>query len=67
MSISPETWDRWVEDGILPSPAPGLPSSTPRWFWPDVEQKVRKEPDMIKIDPFMVGVEELKNGSPKKT
>jgi hypothetical protein len=40
LGISPETWDRWVCDGILPSPAPGFPTSTPRWRWLDVDRKL---------------------------
>lgn len=40
LGISPETWDRWVCDGILPSPAWGFPASTPRWRWLDVDRKL---------------------------
>jgi hypothetical protein len=40
LRISPETWDKWVVEGILPSPAPGFPDSTPRWRWADVDRKL---------------------------
>jgi hypothetical protein len=40
LRISPETWDHWVDIGILPRPAPGFPTSTPRWRWADVDRKL---------------------------
>jgi hypothetical protein len=40
LRISPETWDKWVENGTLPPPAPGFPLSTPRWRWADVDRKL---------------------------
>jgi len=40
LRISPETWDKWVDDGTLPKPAPGFPMSTPRWRWEDVDRKL---------------------------
>lgn len=40
LGISPETWDNWVDRGILPPAAPGFPSSTPRWRWEDVDRKL---------------------------
>jgi hypothetical protein len=40
VGISPETWDRWVANGILPLPASGFPASTPRWRWLDVDRKL---------------------------
>lgn len=40
LRISPETWDKWVERGILPPAAPGFPVSTPRWRWADVDRKL---------------------------
>jgi hypothetical protein len=40
LEISPETWDRWVEEGRLPSAATGFPSTTPRWRWDDVDRKL---------------------------
>jgi len=66
LMISPETWDRWVDDGILPHPAPGFPESTPRWFWPDVECKLRNEPESQTIDPFMLGAGRIKDGPTSK-
>jgi hypothetical protein len=40
LGISPQSWDCWVRDGILPPPAPGFPASTPRWRWLDVDRKL---------------------------
>jgi hypothetical protein len=40
LRISPETWDHWVDIGILPPAAPGFPTSTPRWRWADVDRKL---------------------------
>jgi hypothetical protein len=44
LGISPETWDNWVDRGILPPPAPGFPASTPRWRWADVDRKLAGGP-----------------------
>jgi len=41
LCISPETWDKWVKDGILPQPDLGFPESSPRWYWEDVRNKLR--------------------------
>jgi hypothetical protein len=41
LCISPETWDKWVKDGILPQPDLGFPESSPRWCWEDVRNKLR--------------------------
>jgi hypothetical protein len=30
LCISPETWDKWVKEGILPQPDLGFPESSPR-------------------------------------
>jgi hypothetical protein len=63
--ISPQTWDRWVEDGILPQPAPGFPSSTPRWRWADVDRKLACQADESPVvDPFMAGAGRLKSNGP---
>lgn len=40
LRVSPDTWDQWVKDGRLPSPAPGFPEGTPRWRWADVDRKL---------------------------
>jgi hypothetical protein len=40
LQISEATWDRYVERGIIPPPAPGLPPDTPRWRWADVDAKL---------------------------
>lgn len=42
LCISPETWDKWVKDGILPQPDLGFPESSPRWYWEDVRNKLRR-------------------------
>jgi hypothetical protein len=63
LSISPETWDRWVDEGILPKPAPGFPASTPRWSWSEVDGKLKGEPGLMAVDHFMVGAGRLRNGS----
>lgn len=63
--ISPETWDRWVENGTLPPPAPGFPQSSPRWKWKDVDQRLSGGDDAPDpIDPFMAGAARMKHGTP---
>jgi hypothetical protein len=64
LGISPETWDRWVDDGILPPVATGFPPSTPRWKWVDVDRKLSAEPESLTGDPFMAGAGRMKNGTP---
>jgi hypothetical protein len=66
LQISPETWDHWVDDGILPPPAPGFPASTPRWKWADVDRKLSEAAEEPAVDPFMAGAERLRNGTPQK-
>jgi len=66
LQISPETWDRWVDDGILPPVAPGFPPSTPRWKWADVDRKLSAPAEGSTIDPFMAGAERLRDGAPQK-
>jgi hypothetical protein len=67
LQISPETWDRWVEDGILPPAAPGFPQSTPRWKWADVDRMLSAPLEhLANDDPFMAGAERMKNGTPQK-
>jgi hypothetical protein len=66
LQISPETWDRWVDEGILPQPSPGFPHSTPRWKWADVERKLTSAPDSIAVDPFIAGAERIKDGTAEK-
>jgi hypothetical protein len=64
LTISPETWDRWVVEGILPPPAPGFPFSTPRWRWADVDAKLRAPDQRQTTDAFMVGAGRLRDGAP---
>jgi hypothetical protein len=40
LGVSPETWDRWVQNGTLPAKAPGFPENSPRWRWADVDSKL---------------------------
>src|SRR5215216_5351573 len=40
LRISPETWDRWVQESRLPPQSPGFPPSTPRWRWVDVDRRL---------------------------
>ena len=40
LTISEATWDRYVERGIIPPPAPGSPPDAPRWRWEDVDNKL---------------------------
>jgi hypothetical protein len=63
LMVSPETWDRWVGDGILPQPAPGFPASTPRWNWADVDRKLKGEPEALVVDPFIAGAGHMKDGA----
>lgn len=40
LEISASTWDRWVDEKVLPAPAPGFPAGTVRWHWPKVVAKL---------------------------
>jgi hypothetical protein len=63
--ISPETWDRWVRDGVLPPAAPGFPASTPRWRWRDVDHKLAgKRAEVTALDQYLAGIEKIR-GSKK--
>jgi hypothetical protein len=65
LGISPETWDRWVREGILPPPAPGFPSSTPRWRWQDVDRKLAgKGSEVSALEPYLAGIGKIRG--PKK-
>ncbi len=64
LRISPETWDRWVKEQRLPSPAPGFPASAPRWRWADVDRKMSGKPDND-ADAFVASAGKLRNGSEK--
>jgi hypothetical protein len=57
LGISPETWDRWVEVGILPPAASGFPDSTPRWRWVDVDRKLAGAgPEVPALEPYLAGI-----------
>jgi len=62
LGISPETWDRWADTGILPPPALGFPTSTPRWKWTDVESWLAGKPEPDTEDPFIAGARRMKDG-----
>jgi hypothetical protein len=65
LGISPETWDRWVRDGLLPPAASGFPSSTPRWRWQDVDHKLAGNgADSTALDQYLAGIEKIRE--PKK-
>jgi hypothetical protein len=65
LGISPETWDRWVEVGILPPAASGFPDSTPRWRWVDVDRKlVGTRPEVPALEPYLEGIGRIRG--PKK-
>jgi hypothetical protein len=64
LGISPGTWDRWVEGGVLPAAAPGFPSSTPRWRWQDVERKLSGSTELLALKPYLTGIEKIRG--PKK-
>lgn len=44
LQISPDTWDKWVKEGVLPPPCPALPAGTPRWRWADVDRVLSGQP-----------------------
>jgi hypothetical protein len=65
LGISPETWDRWVHNGILPAAAPGFPASTPRWRWLDVDRKLAgSDAELVELQPYLSGIEKIHG--PKK-
>jgi hypothetical protein len=65
LAISPETWDRWVREGILPRASPGFPVSAPRWKWTDVERKLTgKQAGITAPDQYLAGIEKIHG--PKK-
>jgi hypothetical protein len=42
--ISPDTWDNWVKEKILPPPCSAFPNGSPRWRWADVDLKLSGKP-----------------------
>jgi hypothetical protein len=65
LGISPETWDRWVADGILPSPASGFPASTPPWRWLDVDRKLSgTSTGLTTLQTYVAGIGKIRG--PKK-
>jgi hypothetical protein len=65
LAISAGTWDKWVQAGLLPPPAPGFPASTPRWRWQDVDRKLAgKGAEVTALDQYLAGIEKIRG--PKK-
>jgi len=65
LGISPETWDRWAFEGILPQAAPGFPASTPRWRWMDVDHKLAgKGTELPSLASYLTGIGKIRG--PKK-
>lgn len=64
LCISPETWDRWVDEGRLPASAPGFPATTPRWRWADVEFRMSGK-SQNDTDAFIAAAGNLRNGTQK--
>jgi hypothetical protein len=61
LGISPETWDHWVRDGILPPPAPGFPTSTPRWRWLDVDRKLAGNTrELTRLQSYLDGIGKIR-------
>jgi hypothetical protein len=71
LMVSPETWDRWVDEGRLPPPAKNFPDTVPRWRWKDVDARMRgaaAEGDGDGgEDPFVAAARRLRDGPPKGT
>jgi hypothetical protein len=63
LCISPETWDKWVEDGALPPPEPGFPDTSPRWEWDRVKKKLRGIVDLTAPDKVQEAAERLRHGA----
>ena len=64
LGVSPETWNRWVQNGTLPPKAPGFPENSPRWRWADVDRKLSgksneetaSEKPKPSVDPYITGL-----------
>lgn len=64
LQISEATWDRFVERGILPPPAPGFPPNTPRWRWEDVDNKLAGKV-AVGAERMIAAAAGFKNATPK--
>jgi hypothetical protein len=47
LEISPNTWDRWVKEGIIPPSCETFPDGKPRWRWMDVDRKLSGKPALV--------------------
>lgn len=76
LCISPSTWDNWVSAGILPEPAPGLPTGAPpRWRWAEVEARLAgtaapvgalvHSAQVDTVDPFIAAARSFGDGQKK--
>jgi hypothetical protein len=65
LCVSPETWDRMVAAGELPTPDQRFLGSLPRWEWTAVLTNLKAGQDKAKMprDLYVVGAEEA--GGPK--
>jgi hypothetical protein len=64
LTMSESTWDRYVEEGIIPPPAPGFPPDTPRWRWEDVDNKLAGKV-VVGAERMIAAAAGLKNATPK--
>ena len=60
LCISPDTWDTWLKEGILPPPCDlGITGTTPRWRWADVDEALsrrKRESSECPPEPFFRGL-----------
>jgi hypothetical protein len=59
LQVSPDTWDKWVKDGVLPPPCNTFPEGTSRWRWEDVDRKLTGQKTASSIEAEMI--EKAKN------
>jgi|SRR5665213_1725670 len=53
--ISPDTWDQWVKEGLLPPSCDTFPAGTPRWRWEDVDRKLSSSQKATDTDAALRG------------
>lgn len=58
LGISPQTWNEWVRQGVLPPPHPGFPRGTRRWSWQEVQAHLAGQ-SPIAIKPAIATVEDF--------
>jgi hypothetical protein len=68
LCISPQTWDRWVANEMLPPAAPGFPPSSPRWRWDDVDRKMcGRGATAAPVEAYLVGIGKIIRGAKKES